>query len=257
MHFPGPAPQFAPCKICASQAPIFGSVDFNKSCAESQGTRLPAYGHAIYYRRCAACGFLFTDAFDDWTSADFATHIYNADYVQVDPHYREIRPAGNAAFVARLFEAHKSRMSVLDYGGGNGTFAECLRAHGFKRCDAYDPFTPAYDTLPEGTYNLVTCFETFEHTPDPVGCVRAIIDRLAEDGVVLFSTLVQPEQFEAGGLRWWYVAPRNGHISLHSTKSLALLWEQQGYSFSSVNNNIHMACRAEASARLRLGAEAG
>jgi 2-polyprenyl-6-hydroxyphenyl methylase/3-demethylubiquinone-9 3-methyltransferase len=236
---------------------MVGSVDFNKSCEDRRGMRLPIYGHAIYYRRCPACGFLFTDAFDDWTPEDFATHVYNADYVQVDPDYGQLRPVGNAAFVARLFEARKSRLNALDYGGGNGAFAKCLRAHGFKRCDAYDPFTPGYDTLPQETYNLVTCFETFEHTPDPVGCVRAIIDRLAEDGVVLFSTLVQPEPFDAQGLRWWYVGPRNGHISLHSAKSLALLWEQQGCSFSSVNENMHMACRAAASERLRLGAEAG
>ncbi len=256
MHFPSPAPQFAPCKICASPAPMIGSVDFNKSCMDHRGMRLPLYGHAIFYRRCPACGFLFTDAFDDWTPADFATHIYNAGYAQVDPEYEQLRPIGNAAFVAELFEAHKGRLNVLDYGGGNGTFAKALRAHGFKRCDTYDPFTPGYDTMPDETYNLITCFETFEHTPDPVGCVRAIIDRLADDGVVLFSTLVLPPRFEeSGGLAWWYVGPRNGHISLHSAESLALLWEGQGCSFSSVNENMHMACRAAASERLRLGGD--
>jgi SAM-dependent methyltransferase len=254
MHFPGPASQFAPCKICASPAPLVGSVDFNKSCEDHNGMCLPLHGHAIYYRRCPGCGFLFTDAFDDWTPADFATHIYNAGYAKVDPHYREIRPVGNAAFVAQLFAAHKQRLSVLDYGAGNGAFAESLRAHGFKRCDTFDPFTPGFDTPPEGTYNLVTCFETLEHTPDPVGCVRAILERLADDGVVLFSTLVLPPFEACGGLAWWYVAPRNGHISIHSDESLALLWERQGCSFSSVNKDIHMACRAAASGQLRLGA---
>jgi Methyltransferase domain len=254
MHLPSPAPEFAPCKICTSPVPIIGSVDFNKSCVDHTGMRLPFYGHAIYYRRCPACGFLFTDAFDDWTPADFATHIYNADYAQVDPDYRELRPLGNAAFVARLFDAHKQRLSVLDYGGGNGTFARYLQAHGFKHCDTYDPFTPGFDTPPARTYNLVTCFETFEHTPDPIGCVRAILDRLADDGVVLFSTLLLQPDFEAsGGLGWWYVGPRNGHISIHSAASLALLWERHGCSFSSVSRGRHMACRAAASERL-LGA---
>src|SRR5579883_1525394 len=255
MHFPSPAPQFAPCKICASPAPMVGSVDFNKSCVDHRGMRLPLYGRAIYYRRCPACGFLFTGAFDDWTPADFATHIYNREYAQVDPEYREFRPLGNVAFVARLFDAHKERLSVLDYGGGNGTFAKGLRAHGFKHCDTYDPFSPEFNRPPEGTYNLITCFETFEHTPDPVGCVRAILERLADDGVVLFSTLVLPPDFaESSGLGWWYVAPRNGHISIHTEQSLALLWERQGCSFSSVDEVRHMACRAAASGRVRLGA---
>jgi 2-polyprenyl-6-hydroxyphenyl methylase/3-demethylubiquinone-9 3-methyltransferase len=145
----------------------------------------------------------------------------------------------------------KARLSVLDYGGGNGAFAQRLRAHGFNRCDTYDPFTPGFDMLPSGTYDLVTCFETFEHTPDPVGCVRAILNRLTAEGVVLFSTLVLPEPFP--GLGWWYVAPRNGHISIHTTKSLALLWQGHSCSVSSVDEDVHIACRAEAVDRLRLG----
>ena len=255
MHFPSPASELAPCKICTTPAPMIGSVDFNKSCVDHVQARPPLYGHAIYYRRCPACGFLFTNAFDDWAPADFATHIYNAGYARVDPDYRERRPLSQAEFVTKLFAAHRQRLSVLDYGGGNGTFARMLRAYGFNRCDIYDPFTPGFDALPEGTYNLVTCFETLEHTPDPVGCVRTILDRLSDDGVVLFSTLVLPADFAAcGGLGWWYVGPRNGHISIHTEQSLALLWEREGCSFSSVDKDIHLACRAVASERLRLGA---
>ncbi len=79
------APQ--PCKICGGDTALDGVVDFNKSCHEQHGLRLPVTGVPVYYRRCAACGFLFTDALDDWSIEDFRAHIYNDDYHVVDPDY--------------------------------------------------------------------------------------------------------------------------------------------------------------------------
>ena len=57
----------SPCKICGGAAALYGVVDFHKSCVEVQGARLPLSGVPIYYRRCASCEFLFTDAFDGWS----------------------------------------------------------------------------------------------------------------------------------------------------------------------------------------------
>ena len=85
-----------PCKICGGQAGLFGVVDFAKSCEEARGKRLPLSGTPVYYRRCRTCSFLFTDAFDNWSEADFKASIYNADYIEVDPDYREVRPNNNA-----------------------------------------------------------------------------------------------------------------------------------------------------------------
>jgi 2-polyprenyl-6-hydroxyphenyl methylase/3-demethylubiquinone-9 3-methyltransferase len=233
-------------------------ADFNRGCLDSEQSeaKLETYGFAIYYRRCQACEFLFTDAFDAWSEEEFRTHIYNAEYAQLDPSYQRSRPAGNAGFIAQLFGAHKDTLRVLDFGGGNGVLAECLRGAGFRICDTYDPFTPGFDTLPDRTYNLITCFETMEHTPDPGACVRAIMEKLTEDGVVVFSTLLQPADFAKIGMSWWYIGPRNGHISLHSKKSLALLWERHGCAVESVTENVHMASRRDAKDRLRLGVPA-
>jgi len=127
---------------------------------------------------------------------------------------------------------------------------------GFANCDTYDPFTPGFDTPPAGTYTLVTCFETMEHTPDPGACVQAIMDRLAEAGVVVFSTLLQPDDMDKIGMRWWYIGRRNGHISLHSKKSLKLLWERYGCVVESVDEDVHMASRSAVSERLQLGGTA-
>jgi len=231
-------------------------ADFNRACLSSVQASIGTYGFAIYYRRCPACEFLFTDAFDQWSPEDFRTYIYNSDYARLDPEYAKQRPAGNAEFMAQLFGAHKDTLRLLDFGGGNGHFAELLRGAGFARCDTYDPFTPGFDTPPNGTYSLITCFETMEHTPDPGGCVGAILERLAEDGVVVFSTLLQPDDFAKHGMAWWYIGPRNGHISLHSKKSLEVLWDRHGCVVESVNEGVHMASRRGASERLRPGGAA-
>jgi hypothetical protein len=237
------APQTVPCKICQTPSPLVGALDFNKSCLESQGVKLPVYGFAVYYRRCPCCQFLFTDYFDEWSHADFKTRIYNDEYIKLDPDYAQARPDGNAEFLGKLFRGQMHQLSVLDYGGGNGRLAERLRATGFAACDTYDPFTPAFAKAPSRKYDVVTCFETFEHTTDPVGCVRTIIDLMVDGGAAVFSTLVQPPDFDAQGLNWWYVGPRNGHISIHSATSLARLWQTHGFTLNSITDNLHIAFR--------------
>ena len=66
---------------------------------------------------------------------------------------------------------------------------------------------------------------------------------LADDGMVLFSTLVQPTDFDRHGMAWWYIGPRNGHVTLHSHFSLRRLWGRLGLQVHSFNDNVHAAYR--------------
>ena len=232
-----------PCKICGGPAALCGAVDFHKSCEELRGFHLPPAGVPISYRRCANCGFLFTDAFDDWSEAQFREHIYNEGYAAVDPDYRVARPRNNAELVSRLWGQYKEQLRLLDYGGGNGVLCAALRSVGYPVAVSYDPFVPDFARRPEGKYNLVTCFETFEHMPDPLAGIASIIESVDEPGFVMFSTLLQPMEFDSIGLAWWYVGPRNGHISIFSLKALKLAWQHHGYKLSSFNDNIHFAYR--------------
>jgi SAM-dependent methyltransferase len=238
-----PSPEPRPCKICTAPAPLYGVVDFSRSCEVARGTHLPLVGVPIYYRRCGSCGFLFSDGFDDWTKADFQQHVYNDDYLAVDPDYAETRPLACAELVTRLFGTDRTSLRVLDYGGGNGKVGELLRAEGFPVVETYDPFTPRYVQQPEAVFDLVTCFETLEHLPDPGAGIAEIAARLAQPGLVLFSTLVQPEDLDRRGMTWWYIAPRNGHISLFTRNALALAWQRQGFSFGSIDEGSHVAFR--------------
>ena len=42
---------------------------------------------------------------------------------------------------------------------------------------------------------------------------------------------------------WWYIGPRNGHISIFSKRSLALVWSKLGYRLGSFNDDLHVAFR--------------
>jgi hypothetical protein len=227
------------CKICAGPSSLFGVVDFHKSCIEAQRKRLPLSGYPVYFRRCGQCGFAFTTAFDSWDPKAFHEHIYNRDYIVVDPDYIDLRPSGNAKLVASSFPDARQSTEILDFGGGAGVFADRLREQGFS-ASTYDPFS-SFNQMPQQRFDLLTCFEVMEHVPFPQTTVATMVSLLKSPGAILFSTLVQPADFEVTGLNWWYAAPRNGHISLYSSESLALLFKPHGMRVGSFNANLHIA----------------
>ncbi|HLZ01786.1 MAG TPA: class I SAM-dependent methyltransferase, partial [Bradyrhizobium sp.] len=159
------------CKICEGASALYGVVDMHRPCEIPGGMRPPLSGVPVYYRRCARCGFLFTDAFDDWDHEQFRTHIYNDGYPAFDPEKLTKPSGGNAEVVANLWAPFKAEMRVMDFGGGNDVLCSVLRAQGFKEAVTYDPMVPDHATPPQGKFDLVTCFETLEHLPDPVAGV--------------------------------------------------------------------------------------
>jgi tetratricopeptide (TPR) repeat protein len=234
-------PEPLPCKICGGSSLLFGLVDFHKSCMEAQGKRLNLSGIPVYYWRCAACRFVFSDSFDRWPEETFARRIYNADYPLVDPDFASLRPEGNARLIADAFSSSRSEISILDFGGGSGRLAEILRERGFSAV-TYDPFS-THRELPQLRFNLITCFEVLEHAAQPAESLRRMHSLLEEEGLILFSTLLQPKNFDTIGLNWWYAAPRNGHVSLYSADSLIRLFAMVGLRVASYNENLHLAYR--------------
>lgn len=233
--------QPAPCKVCGGESPLLGVVDFHKSCIEAQGKRLNVSGIPIYYRRCRVCGFVFTGAFDAWQPEAFHQKIYNGDYIVVDPDFAALRPMNNAQLVGNTFRGSRESLRIVDYGGGNGVLAKLLRDDGFQ-AETYDPFS-TFAELPAERCDLLTCFEVMEHVPFPGKTLAEMVSLLKDEGAILFSTLLQPDNFDQMGLNWWYAGPRNGHISLHSRKSMVSLFQQQGMQTASFSDGLHLAFR--------------
>ncbi len=236
-------PKPRPCKACHALSPAIGIVDFNKCCEDLHRASLPRSGRRVTYHRCPQCALVFTGDFDAWSVDEFRRGIYNEGYAEVDPDYAVARPAASASIIASLFGRACRGMAVLDYGGGDGALAVLLsRDHGMI-ATTYDPFNPACDVLPARRFPLVACFEVLEHTSDPRATIAALAGLVQDDGAVLFSTLLQPADFASKGVNWWYVAPRNGHLTIFSPQALKALWAEIGFEMVSHGDNLHVAAR--------------
>lgn len=228
----------AACKCCDGPTRLFGTVDAARSCADGEGPAFPPSGRQVSYWECCACGFVFTSDFDAMSDADIGATIYDADYARADPDFTGARPHYFADLLARLLAPAGARLRILDYGGGAGALTELLRARGMA-CDNYDPYF-AGQPLGDSAYDLVTAFEVAEHSRDPLGTFRAALARLRPDGALLFSTQLRPP---GAGIDWWYVAPRNGHFSLHAQGSLQASASRLGMLFVALNDGLHMFYR--------------
>lgn len=232
------------CKVCGEQAILFDYVDFNKFCSPANYYRFGLSGINIAYYRCAACGFLFTPDFDDWTHEQFARAIYNEDYVKVDGEYLGARPRRQAADMSRRLHGCE-HARILDYGSGAGIFVDAMRDLGFRDIVAYDPFSsPA---RPAGKFDIVTCFEVIEHTPDPIATVQDMRRFLRDDGCILFGQTVQPPDILERRGSWWYLAPRNGHISTYTRETLNVLGRRLGFTLHASTHLFGLATPAPSS----------
>ena len=230
------------CKCCGGPAHSFGQVDFHKSCESRRREVLGPCGILIEYHRCPCCNFLFTTDFDGFSTDDLKRYIYNDDYIQVDPDYHEERPRTNAETLLELFPTVRPRRT-LDYGGGSGRLEGILRDCGFGEVRTYDPFVEEFAERPEGRFDLIVCTEVLEHATQPRRVVEDIASLLDDPGLVVVSTLLQPADIAYQGLNWWYVGPRNGHVSLYTPASLRSLVHPLGLRFGSFNESWHVLMR--------------
>ena len=227
------------CKVCGHSSSLWGVVDFNKNCEENRSLYLPLSGVPIYYHECTKCHLVFTTAMDSWTPQDFALHIYNDQYKAVDPDYMDARPRSLADVVGKF--AHDiNAKRVLDYGGGSGLTSRLLKDRGINAM-SWDPIADRDTAKPQGQFDLVTCFEVFEHTPVPV---NTLIEMLSfaqpKNGMVLFSTLTI-DDIKHRDIGFWYISPRNGHITIHTKASLKALFDQAGWNLHHFSAGTHLA----------------
>jgi len=147
----------------------------------------------------------------------------------------------------------------LDYGAGNGLMASSLRGRGWVY-DAYDPFgTSRLSEELHGRYNLCTAFEVFEHLPDPVEGMAAILRMCSPEKLaIVIGTLTSDGEVANGGpLSWWYAGPRNGHISLFSKAALGRLAERFGLAYVSFGSSTHYFTRGWTATEVALMAFGG
>ena len=231
------------CSIC-SQKKLnrIGSKDFGISAGDHfEGRRLyPDYNVQIPYYECQNCFFIFSPAFDTWSKTDFESHIYNEEYVLGDKPFLEERPIRNANLVAALFHRECDEIDILDFGGGAGLLSHELKRANF-RAETYDVHYEN-NVKPTRQFDLVTSFEVIEHVPhlNQHAWLSNLISLVKPktQARVLLGTELSPCRGKAA-LDWWYISPRNGHISIHSRASLQILTKAVDFNLFSVNGSMH------------------
>lgn len=232
------------CTLCAQNAPYFGSLDFAVSGNDFfAGRRMfKDTGVPVDYFRCLSCEYLFTSAFKNFTNEDYGAFVYNDSYIDADPPFLEERPLRDAKMCSILLHPFKTTVTILDYGCGTGLMAQTLKQKGFQ-AGGIDPlFQPSSSEKPQA--DIVTCFEVVEHVYDQYGMMCDVAALLAPNGVFLFSTQLQPPNIEDLGINWWYIMPRNAHMSMHSRKSLSHLMAETGFEWHQLCDDLFLAWRA-------------
>jgi hypothetical protein len=231
------------CAICGHAHLVHvGDKDFGISgCDYFEGRRIFAdYGVPIPYYECRHCGFIFTNAFDHWTTEQWRKHVYNDEYLLADPPFLSERPTRNAQMVAGLFHRELPEISILDVGGGNGKMTDELRERGAD-IQSHDPIY-GNNTIPRDRhFDLITSFEVVEHVPhhrqeEWIRSVASLLRKTPFARFLLSTEVLQPHL----SLSWWYICPRNGHISIHSPRSLEILAAGVGMDVYSINPSMHL-----------------
>lgn len=228
------------CKVCKSPTSVIGVKDFNRTCEEEKGRVVFApMGFAIYYHQCSECGFIFTVDLDDWSKQDFLDNIYNDDYIKVDPDYQNKRAMDCIQWFEPLLGGDKS-ISILDYGAGTDSLSQKLKSQGYD-ASGWDPMwmtTPDFDQNKK--FDVITAFEVLEHTPTPWETTEEIISFLnPESGQIIISTLIS-DIIRDDIIDYWYLAPRNGHVCMHSAKSLAYMFDKLGMEIQHFSPSQHV-----------------
>lgn len=233
-----PPPDSPPCKCCGAGTTLSGYLDFNKSCLDRMGERVfPVSDVRLPYWACSNCGFVFTDHMDGWSGEDFKREIYNVDYLKVDPPIpgrvdvpvRETPAYAAGLYIASMLQGSQGEIRILDFGSGGdpGPTGLALAEQGFD-LHSYDPYRSRSSEAPGDKYDVIVAIEVLEHCHNLDEVALFMKNHLSRDGVLWIQTLLHPHPAPADVLNSWYIAPRNGHISIFTLWALTLLFRKVG-----------------------------
>jgi SAM-dependent methyltransferase len=200
---------------------------------------------SVVYYYCNFCGFLFSTHLDGYSDRALNSEVYNDDYWnQMDSDDRSAIPL---TFIQRFMIGRKMR--ILDYGCGRGQGVSVLRTRGYD-VFGYDigadyltqQCSNDWSELPD-QYDFIFSFEVIEHLTQPRVLFEDAGRLLAKDGVLFFTTYLYDE---ALGREFWYLAPRNGHVSLFSRRTLKYSAARYSYNYIPLHRpNHHLFLRKE------------
>jgi SAM-dependent methyltransferase len=200
---------------------------------------------SVDYFYCEFCGFLFSKHLDECSNSVLDSLIYNEDYwTRID---LEDRSAIPLTFIQRFMVGRQRR--ILDYGCGRGQGVSMLRSEGYDAFgyDIGNRFVSQYCSndwgeLPDH-YDFIFSFEVVEHLTRPLVLFEDLGRLLVRNGIFFFTTYLYDESL---GREFWYIAPRNGHVSIYSRRTLQYLAASYGFAYVPLfrpHHHLFLRCR--------------
>jgi SAM-dependent methyltransferase len=222
------------CPLCAKEAPVWTE----ESLTSQDGRR---------FYHCHACNLLFCSPEVHLTIDEEKMRYDTHDNNPVDEHY--------LAFLGRVLEPIqtmlKEGMRAVDYGSGPGPAMPILLKRYGIECTLYDPiYAPegldgihcsvsgARAENPDGSFDLVTSTETFEHFHQPAESIQHITALLRPGGLLCIMT----EQWtELDRFSTWYYTRDDTHTCFYHSRTFE--WIARHFGFEILHNdNKRVVC---------------
>ena len=234
------------CPNCGSndESHVYAEADFDFSKSDAftfSSRKLPEFMH-FRMISCLTCELLYASpipspedlsaayreaSFDSGHEASRASHTYGA-------------------YLSGVLKKLRSRSGALDIGTGDGAFLKILLAQGFSGVVGIEPSeAPVAQASPEirplivnsvfdsnmfeaASFDLVTCFQTMEHVPNPRSLVEGV-SRLLRPGGAFFFVAHNHRAVSARLLGTRSPIFDIEHMQLFSPKSAAYLLTSCGF----------------------------
>jgi SAM-dependent methyltransferase len=198
-----------------------------------------ARGLELY--RCLACGLVYADP----QPRDRIREKYTKDY-DLAVHFGQHQARKRVLFERRLDRIGSPVLGrrLFDAGCGDGLFLELATRRGWEVCgielnppaaaearlrgvQVFEGALEEAPDLPWGSFEVVTCWDSIEHTPEPRLFAQALARLLAPKGKLVLTTMNRRSlAARAFGSRWSLVG--EDHFTYWDGRSLTALCRNAG-----------------------------
>ena len=160
------------CKICDTEAAIYGAVDFSKT--HSKTSTQENTGHMVIYNKCPSCGTLFSCSFDTWSDEQMSQYMCNhnsqdhTSSLDRAHAFHTLFQGGNEEDVA------KKTVSILNYGGGDVSVERYIAELGYANMNTFSHNYQKGAIEPDLRFDIVTAFDVLERSRSPLGIIDSI-----------------------------------------------------------------------------------
>jgi SAM-dependent methyltransferase len=193
--------------------------------------------------RCRECTLVYSDP---QPRAEVRAR-YLEEY-NLAAHFEPLKPRKRVHFERRLDDIPppaRGRDRLCDVGCADGQFIALARERGWKclgvelnppaaaqaRSLGFEVVEGAFETLEGlrwGEFDLVTCFDCLEHTPEPQEFAERLVRLVKPTGTILVSTLhLNSLAYRVFGSKWSMI--HEDHFTYWSAESLERLFERLGW----------------------------